>query len=77
MYGRLGVGRRAYELIVPQCSRIEGHTVGGRSTNPNCPLMQRGGQRSLKGTVWCILQGGGTYNSRGVFLLSVVEGLKV
>ena len=77
MSGRLGGGRRVYELIVLQCSRFGVPVVGDRSTNLDCRLVWREGQRSLKGTVRCILQGGGTYNSRTVFLLFVVWVLKV
>ena len=77
MSGRLGDGRRVYELIVLQCSWFGVLVVGDRSTSLDCQLVWREGQRSLKGTVWYILLGEVTYNSRNVFLLFVVWVSKV
>ena len=40
--------------------------IGDRSTNLGFRLKQQGGWKNWKGTVQCILQGSGTYNSRNV-----------
>ena len=50
--------------------------IGNRSTNLDFWLKQQEGRRNWKGTVWCILQGVGTYNSRkdSCYLLYMGQG---